>query len=705
MKKAIEGEGASEVAIAPGRDAGPMSEGYGLEARQLQLAFPFHLVVDRELRVAQAGDSIRRLCPGLEVGEPLSTFVTITSPRTELGFDALSAQQESLFVLETRAPGITLRGQVVPAAEMGVLYFLVAPAQGPGHLAEGAQTLDEEKAQLAAAEQALAQELSALPDLVLHLTREGVVLDVRPARDADLSLPPDQLLGMSAYTAFPEMAASLRTALERTFLTGKTQSFEYEADRRGRPVFYEARVVRSSETHALALVRDVSERRSLEHQLVHQAFHDALTGLANRALFEDRVEHALARASRHGQGLSVVFIDLDDFKRVNDTLGHRCGDELLVGVAERLQTGVRAADTVARLGGDEFAVLIEQAEDEVVDRIAERMLAAFHAPYRVEGDNLKISASIGVASSAAHKTAEDLLRNADIAMYSAKGDGKGRIATYAPEMEERLLSRLVAEGELREAVRGDQLVVLYQPVYDLPSGNMVAAEALVRWQHPSRGLIAPLEFIPLAEETGLIVELGAQVLRKACFQAAEWGRQHPGRGLMVSVNLSPRQLVEPDLGQLVSDVLEETGLDPGLLILEITETALMRNVQKAVAALAELRQLGVQLALDDFGTGYSSLSHLRQFPIDTIKIDKSFIDGLTRTGEQSAIARAVLEIGKILGVDVVAEGVESEEQLAMLRNLDCRSAQGYLFSQPVTSAVVGEMLAGTAVGRRVPLRV
>ncbi|MCU1376145.1 MAG: diguanylate cyclase/phosphodiesterase with and sensor(s) [Actinomycetia bacterium] len=716
-------------------DAPPATNSeFGLDAGQLHNLFPFHLVFDRDMRAVQVGRSIARACAGLAGGSLLADHLHLASPPIPLGFDQLKGHEGSLILLRSIDGKVTLRGQVISAGPdllsffgspwvtdpsaletMGLTlsdfalqdsvadYMFLLQAQATAlddaqRLAAKLQEVDEEKARLAAAEQALAHELNALPDLVIRLNRVGMLLDVRPAKDSDLSAPREELVGSSVFDAFPEMTENLREALERSFLSGKTQSFEYNVTRHDVENFYEARVVRCSDTEALALVRDVSERRSLERQLVHQAFHDSLTGLANRALFEDRVEHALALSVRHADAISVLFIDLDDFKRINDTLGHRVGDSLLVAVAARLHDCIRPGDTVARLGGDEFAVLIEDGGLEVAECVARRLINAFGTPFDVNENQLVIGASIGVAASTAETVAADLLRNADMAMYSAKSAGKGRPAVFDPMMEDRLLSQLLVETELRDAVAGEQFRVLYQPVVDIRTGQISGAEALVRWQHPTRGLLGPFEFIPLAEQSGLIVPIGTWVLRESCRQAAIWQHEHPnGRPFTISVNLSTRQLAEPGLVDVVSSALAETGLDPSLLVLEITETALVQDAERAAAVLGELKELGLQIALDDFGTGYSSLSHLRRFPFDVIKVDKSFIDGITGDDGSSALARAILEIGRILGVHIVAEGVETEAQFELLRQWHCPSAQGYFFARPIDPESLGAMwrTAGT----------
>jgi diguanylate cyclase (GGDEF)-like protein len=442
--------------------------------------------------------------------------------------------------------------------------------------------------------------------------------------------------------------------------------------------------------------RDISERKTLEGQLIHQAFHDPLSGLANRALFRDRVEHAVAQAARRSGSLAVLFLDLDDFKTVNDSLGHSAGDQVLVEMGSRLRDCVRSGDTIARLGGDEFAILLEDmaAADEgelVIGRIG----AAMRTPFHVDGKDVFVSTSIGITLSTPDRVegADELLRNADVAMYSAKERGSGRSATFEPSMHTAALERLELEADLRTAIEHAEFEAYYQPLIDLSTGIMTGVEALIRWRHPTRGIVSPLDFIPLAEDTGLILPIGRWILREACQQARQWQLMWPDQTpLVVNVNLSGRQLQEPGLVQDVAQVLAETGLPPHTLVLEITESVLMEDAATAVRWLRELSALGVQLAIDDFGTGYSSLSYLRQFPVNTLKIDKSFVDGVCQGSEQSTLASAIIELGRKLGLKTVAEGIEQAPQLTELGVLGCDVGQGYLFARPLQADALEAML-------------
>jgi diguanylate cyclase (GGDEF)-like protein len=443
------------------------------------------------------------------------------------------------------------------------------------------------------------------------------------------------------------------------------------------------RSVRSDFQRAFsALIHEVDERKLLEERLTHQAFHDALTGLANRALFIERVEKAVVRTHETGESTAVIFIDLDDFKTVNDTLGHEAGDRVLKEAAKRLDRCVRGEDTAARLGGDEFAVLLEHSSD--VERVAERILETFLPCFRVEDRDVVVRPSIGIAVGGPEvEFASTMLANADIAMYAAKGRGKDQYAVFAPGMQEDAEARMRLRADMQGALATSQFLVHYQPIFDLQSGHCVGSEALVRWNHPEFGLVLPGNFIPVAEASGFIYELGLFVLNEATQKAALWQDRYSDRPLSISVNVSASQLQHVDLVGDVQAALRDSGLRPELLVLEITETVLMLDPERATRKLTELKKLGVIIAIDDFGTGYSSLSYLRQFPIDTIKIDKSFIDSVQDGPEESALARAVVKLGASLGLTTVAEGIETYDQLATLSQLGCNLGQGYLMSRPI----------------------
>ncbi len=435
--------------------------------------------------------------------------------------------------------------------------------------------------------------------------------------------------------------------------------------------------------------RDVSERKAFESQLRHQAFHDPVTLLANRALFTDRVEHALARMTRDAGGIAVLFIDLDEFKVINDSLGHAAGDGVLRDVGARLLQCVRTMDTVARFGGDEFAILLEDTDqDRELAEIADRIFASFQDAIDVDDKEVFIGASMGIAvvdgEDAMTSAADELLRNADVAMYMAKREGKGRYCLFQPEMHANVVKRLELKGALQRAIERNEFELYYQPIMTLNPRRVAGFEALVRWHHPERGMILPGDFIPVAEETGLIGRLGEWVLgeacRHACFLQGLFPSQPP---LTMSVNLSVKQLQNPMLVEDVAKVLEESGLEPACLTLEITESVLVTDTDATIVKLHALKELGIKLAVDDFGTGYSSLSYLNRFPVDALKIDRSFVDGIEDDVESSALAAAIIKIGETLNLHTIAEGIETEGQLSRLQDLGCRLGQGYNFARPM----------------------
>lgn len=445
--------------------------------------------------------------------------------------------------------------------------------------------------------------------------------------------------------------------------------------------------------------RDVSQDRALRDQLTRQAFHDALTGLANQSLFRDRVEHALARTERTGGTVAVLFIDLDDFKLVNDSLGHLVGDELLTTMGDRLLTCVRSNDTAARLGGDEFAVLIEDLENEQqATEVAERIVEVLGEPVVLRSRPVAVSASVGIAFGRPENGLDGsaLLRNADLAMYTAKRQGKSCYRVFLSDMHAVAVERLEVEVHLRGAAARGELVVQYQPIYQTGSQRVSAVEALVRWQHPERGLLEPASFIPLAEASGLIDEIGNHVLEESLRQVRRWETNFGAQTPAVSVNLSPHQLLDCRLPERVAAHLEQSRVRPELLILEITENALMADPEMATANLRRLHQHGVRLAVDDFGTGYSSLSYLEQFPIDFLKIDGSFVRNMLIRPESSMV-EAIVQLSRTLGLVPIAEGVESEAQAAALLAFGCNLAQGYFLARPLSADALHELLlAGNA---------
>jgi diguanylate cyclase (GGDEF)-like protein/PAS domain S-box-containing protein len=479
----------------------------------------------------------------------------------------------------------------------------------------------------------------------------------------------------------------------------------------------------------IAMLQDVSARKALEAELLHRAFHDALTGLANRALLLDRVDHAMAHGARAGECVGILFIDLDDFKAINDTQGHSSGDRILQHVAETLLAATRGCDTVARLGGDEFAVLLERLNKEEGPEVAaQRIVNALARPVEVQpGRAVPVRASIGIAVHEPGEGRDELLRNADVALYEAKSRSRGRWVAYDPAMHAALVDRVALESDLRTAIERCQLEdrpnleatgaypryrdtsgpaeisISYQPIVDVASERLVGFEALLRWAHGERGPIPPATFVPMAEETGLIRSLGRWVIRQACRQAGYWNAQMPGLPLSVTVNLSGCQLHDEGLALDVERALAESGLPASQLILELTESTIMKEPRVAEMRLTELKQLGVQVAIDDFGTGYSSLSHLQRFPVDILKIDQSFLHRMRQGSHDAALVRTIVALARMLSLRTIAEGVEDTSQQSQLRDLGCDSAQGFLFGRPMTITEVDELLASGPAFERIRL--
>jgi diguanylate cyclase (GGDEF)-like protein/PAS domain S-box-containing protein len=466
------------------------------------------------------------------------------------------------------------------------------------------------------------------------------------------------------------------------------------------PVEVHARALFSADRKlVVSVIRDISERKEAEELIRRMAFYDPLTGLANRTLFGDRLGIAIAQAHRSGEGLAVMFLDVDHFKSINDTLGHDVGDSLLCGIAGRLRGLVREGDTVARLGGDEFILLLPDVDTEAgAGAVAVKVLEALQPPFDLGAHEIHATASIGIALyGRPADTAESLLRCADTAMYRAKEGGRNAWRTYDPSMDATALERFSLKNDLRRVLDRNELAVHYQPLVRVSDGRVTGVEALLRWHHPERGMISPADFIPLAEETGLIVPIGEWVLREACAQACKW-RDGGFTGMRVAVNLSARQFFQGDLLETVTSVLESTGLEPTLLELEITESIAMQNADYMLETFSRLRDMGVRIAIDDFGTGYSSLDRLKRFPIHTLKVAQPFMDGVCENEESAAIATTIIVLAQSLKLNVVAEGVETESQLAFLREQGCNELQGYLFCKPLPAEQLTRLLRRGGLG-------
>jgi diguanylate cyclase (GGDEF)-like protein/PAS domain S-box-containing protein len=548
--------------------------------------------------------------------------------------------------------------------------------------------------------------LNSTNDGILVVDREGAITTVN-ARFAELWRIPDELLAARDDAAALDYVVgqlvdpdAFRAKVAELYSAPEAESHDLLHFRDGRVFerFSRPQWVGGEIVGRVWSFLDITERMQLEAQLAHQALHDSLTGLANQSLFRDRVEHALTRLGRHGGRLAVLFLDLDDFKSVNDSLGHPAGDRLLVEVSRRVEGAIRAADSAARLGGDEFAVLLEDVDDdaEIVD-VAERLLRTVRQTVTLDGTEVSTSVSIGVAIAEPATSCDQLLRDADLAMYTAKRRGRGRFELYRHEMHAAAVERLTLETELRRALERDELVVHYQPIIDLGASTVWGVEALARWNHPSRGVLGPDAFLRAAEETGLIDQLSRRVLSEACAQVRTWRAAAPElHELSISVNLSAGLLVDPGLVDLVREALAEHALDSDALILEITEGAMMHDTDEVVANLGRLKELGVRVAVDDFGTGYSSLAYLQRFPIDILKVDKSFVDGLDEAPADAELAQAIIRLARALHLTPIAEGVERAAQADRLEDLGCHLAQGYLFARPAEAAAVTDLLLDRA---------
>ena len=539
-----------------------------------------------------------------------------------------------------------------------------------------------------------------LNDVVTVVDEVGIVTYQTPSAELHFGHRPDELVGHSLLQWWDSLdAARLSRVLEELHHEpGATRRFAGDvlhADGSRVPVEVTVTAVANGEAFQgfVLNARDVSEQRTLEKELSHQAFHDALTGLANRALFHDRVDHALRTRARTGQPLAVLFLDLDGFKGVNDTLGHGIGDELLVEVAAVLLRCVRPGDTVARLGGDEFALLLEDlASDGDAADVAVRVREALLEPLEVSGQRIQARASCGIALYTGAEDADVLLRNADLAMYRAKERGLGGFELYEVNMHEGLVTQMELESDLREALLRGQLRVVYQPTMSLKDKGWHSCEALLRWDHPTRGLVPPNEFIPIAERTGLIVQIGAWVLAEACRQTMDWRADHlSAADLGIAVNVSTRQLHDPAFLATVDEALNASRLPASALTLELTESILVEHTEDVLALLGALKARGVRLAIDDFGTGYSSLSYLHRFPIDVLKVDRSFI-GTLGTGDDE-LTKTIVRLGQSLGLTTVAEGIEERDQLAALRGMGCDLGQGFLLARPERPEVVEALFA------------
>lgn len=532
--------------------------------------------------------------------------------------------------------------------------------------------------------------IEAEPECVKQLAADGTLLQMnRAGLDMIEADSAEQVIGRGVTGIIAPASRKAFVALTKRVFEGGQGTLEFEiVGLKGSHRWLETHAVPLRDTQGritslLSVTRDITAHKAATEHIEHLAHHDALTDLPNRALLHERLTQALHLAQRQNEALAVMFLDLDRFKHVNDSLGHQVGDRLLVEVARRLQTCIRASDTLARIGGDEFVlVLADVTGANDTTHVVQKVFTVLQQPFLLEGRELTITPSIGISLFPDDgSNADELIRNADAAMYQAKEAGRSTFHFYTADMNVRAMDLLALEAALRRALERDELVLFYQPKIELTSGRMIGVEALIRWQHPEWGLVPPARFIPLAEETGLILPIGDWALREACRQTVAWRAQ--GRTLTMAVNLAARQFRQPDLVARVAAILAETGLDAAALELEITESAMMHNPQQVTETLIELKRIGVQIAIDDFGTGYSSLGYLKHFPVDVLKIDQTFIRDAPSNSHDAAIVRVIIDMARALKLHVVAEGVETAAHLAFVQNLGCDLAQGYHFAKPM----------------------
>jgi diguanylate cyclase (GGDEF)-like protein/PAS domain S-box-containing protein len=694
---------AAAAVVTALEQAASLGAGRGFIDEELAAHTQYLIADDRMFAAIDANDSA--LATRIDGSDVDPVFDRIEKRVLEQARVSEGDESRSLARLASIQKGLLITAPIVFAlAAVLVLFFWLVLRSARRRAGEA---LSREAAAAGDREQRFRLLVQNTPDVILICAASGEITYQSPAAETGWAYAPCELMGATILMlAHPDNQPALRELwgqvqesvgdiAARTSRIIELRMRDRAGDWRDVQLILMNLLHEAAVGGVVATIRDIRERKAFENQLTHQAFYDSLTGLANRPLLFERLRRALVHAARRGSKVGVVFIDLDNFKLINDSLGHQLGDELIVQATGRLQSCVRAEDTLARIGGDEFVVVLEHLLSEA-DALPVTLAIAkeFRRTFAIGGRDLMVTVSMGMAmGDGGPEQADILLGNADIAMYRAKSDGKGRYVAFHSSMHVDTLARLELENDLRRAVTNGELRVHYQPIVTVASAHVTEMEALVRWQHPTRGLLAPASFISVAEQTGLIVPLGKWVLEEACRQMAVWHAEVltiPPMSL--SVNLSPKEFLSSNLVEEVARILRATGLPPGCLKLEITEGVVMRDVESTITTLWRLKELGVQIAIDDFGTGYSSLGYLKRLPVDVLKIDQSFVSGLGHNPEDAAIVRAIIAMAKSLGLAVTSEGVETEEQANLLKAWGCDRVQGYYYGKPLDGAATAGLL-------------
>jgi diguanylate cyclase (GGDEF)-like protein/PAS domain S-box-containing protein len=694
---------AAAAVVTALEQAASLGAGRGFIDEELAAHTQYLIADDRMFAAIDANDSA--LATRIDGSDVDPVFDRIEKRVLEQARVSEGDESRSLARLASIQKGLLITAPIVFAlAAVLVLFFWLVLRSARRRSGEA---LSREAAAAGDREQRFRLLVQNTPDVILICAASGEITYQSPAAETGWAYAPCELMGATILMlAHPDNQPALRELwgqvqesvgdiAARTSRIIELRMRDRAGDWRDVQLILMNLLHEAAVGGVVATIRDIRERKAFENQLTHQAFYDSLTGLANRPLLFERLRRALVHAARRGSKVGVVFIDLDNFKLINDSLGHQLGDELIVQATGRLQSCVRAEDTLARIGGDEFVVVLEHLLSEA-DALPVTLAIAkeFRRTFAIGGRDLMVTVSMGMAmGDGGPEQADILLGNADIAMYRAKSDGKGRYVAFHSSMHVDTLARLELENDLRRAVANGELRVHYQPIVTVASAQVTEMEALVRWQHPTRGLLPPASFISIAEQTGLIVPLGKWVLEEACRQMVAWHAEVLATPPMtLSVNLSPKEFLSPNLVEEVARILRTTGLPPGCLKMEITEGVVMRDVESTITTLWRLKELGIRIAIDDFGTGYSSLGYLKRLPLDVLKIDRSFVSGLGHNPEDAAIVRAIIAMAKSLSLAVTGEGVESEEQANLLKAWGCDRGQGYYYGKPLDGAATAALL-------------